>query len=418
MREDVDYFANRLEEFQKSLQAIPEVEQHPKTTLEVINRRNREIYWAQLLRYFLDPSEPHGFEGEVLDEVFKLISGHDQSVELEYQTPADVEVKTEVNGSQGNRIDLLVYIPDEWALCVELKTTSSERRAQTSEYYRDPEIPPSDIPTDSVWYIYISKGSDKNAISDAFINVSWREIVEIIDQVQLSIQGGATERGTAQLREFRDTIANEINMSDQEYTQRQREKMELYVKYYDEIQQAKEAFDNIHEREKNRWAERLIKDFKPDRWTEEWNCEQSNKGFIYKDGWRLDEDKSPVDNRSDAVYRLEFQHFLTTPRRFAEGDLWFRVYTSRHGVSEAYRQTVKELLNTEYYDQFAEAREKHGIEHVRGVKKHAEKHYYFDVEQGPEEAYKELSKAFDEFVELAPILTQVHEQAVEQATSR
>lgn len=420
MDQAVDDLRTQLEDFATTVQAVPEVDEPPKTTLEVLDRRPRETYWISWLQYLLDPSQPHGFNTTILDVVLKLVTKGSEDAELEYQSPDDIVVKSEVGGSHGNRLDLLVALLEEWAVCCELKVTSGERDGQTRDYYRDSDLPPSDlsVPPDSEYYVYISKADQPDASAEAFQDVSWQELVNAFGDVLLSIQGDATERGMAQLRDFRDTITREVSMTEQEYSERQREKMELYLKYHDEIQQARDAFEDIHDREKERWTERFLEEYRPDTWSDEWNCEHSKRGLIYRDDWRLDANRTPVDDRDAAVYRLEFQHFLRKRSTFTDGRLRVRVYTSRHGVPNTYREAIKELTNNEYYDELADIRQQYGIEHVAGKKVHAEKYYSFDPTGGPDVAYETLAQAFEEFIELAPILTEIHEQALDRAMNQ
>jgi hypothetical protein len=237
----------------------------------------------------------------------------------------------------------------------------------------------------------------------------------VFDDVLLSTRGGATERGAAQLRDFRDVISQEISMDDQEYTERQREQMALYIEYYDEIRAARQAFEAVRKRERDRWATRFRERHAPESLTDEWYCDPSKYGLLFKHGWRRDAEGNPVKDVDEARYRLEFQQFVRKRETWAEGKLRFRVYTSPNGVPHAYRNAFKNLTNEEFYDDLATIRERHDIEHGRGNKTQAQKWYSFDPKRGPEGFYETLAQAFEEFVELAPVLTEVHERALDIA---
>ena len=407
-----------LAAFSSAVRAIPDVDEPPKTTLAVINRRQTEAYWNRLLRYFIDPSAPHGFETAVLDGVLELVAERSEDAEFDSRSADEIIVESEVQSVRGNRPDLLVYCDGGWSVCFELKVTASEGRRQTNRYSQDDFLPDdASVPASQEYHVYVSKVSRPDAAADAFLDVPWHEIADVFDDILLSSQGGATERGTAQLRDFRDTIVEEVTMSDQEFTERQRQKMELYVEHYDEIQAAAEAFEAVRDREKDRWAERFLAEYEPDGWTDDWNCDPSKYGLIYRDDWRLDADRNPVDDVDDARYRLAFQHFVRKRVVFARGNVRFRVYTSRHGVPDAYRNAFKSLTNDECFDELAAVRERYDIDHVTGNKTHAEKYYSFDPKRGPDGFYETISRAFDEFVELAPVLTAVHERALDRATT-
>jgi len=415
MTPELDSLRSRLEAFSTAVQNIPEVEEPPKTTLGIINRRQRENYWNRILRYFLDPSEPHGFGTAVLDAVLELILSRTEDAEFEYQSGDNIVVRSEVQNPNGGRPDLFICHDGSWSVCFELKVTASEGSNQTKQYVGEIPIDNSTIPSDSRYHVYLSKASQLNAEASAFLNISWRELVDLLDEVLVATGGRATGRGAAQLRDFRNTIQTETTMHENEHTEQQREQMELYVKYYDEIQTVEQAFADIHQQEKNQWAERFLEDYRPDAWTEVWNCESSTSGLIYKDGWRLGPDRNPVDDRDNAQYGLEFQHFVKKPETFTNGKLRYRVLTSRHIGDDEYREAVKQLVNNAFYDELEEIRSRHGIQHVSRRKTHAKKYYSFEPERGPQAFYETLQQAFDEFVDLAPTLTEIHEQAIELA---
>jgi hypothetical protein len=420
----VDTFREGLAAFASAVRSVPDVEEPPKTTLGVLDRRQREDYWNRLVRYFLDPSEPHGFGTAVLDGVLALVAERSETADFardpggdavfEYGSPNEVVVESEVQSARANRPDLFVYVDDGWSVCFELKVTAGEGRDQTRRYYED--FPPDgvSIPEGEDYYVYVSKSSRPDADAAAFLDVGWTAMVDVFDAVIAEARGSATERGTAQLRDFRDAVRAEVSMTHQKYTERQREKMALYLEHYDEIAAAERAFEAIHQRERDRWARRFCEEFAPAAWSDEWNCDPSKYGLIYRDGWRLDADGTPVDDVDEAAVRLEFQHFVRRKQTFTDGSLRFRVFTSRHGSAE-HRRAVKELTNGGYYDELASIRERYGIEHVRGKKTHAEKHYSFDPQRGPVAFYETLATAFDEFVDLAPVLTEIHERALERA---
>lgn len=404
-----------LEAFATELHAVPEVEELPKTTLEVIDRRQREDYWNRFLRYFLDPSEPHGFGTAVLEEFVETVADRGDHDQANYDVHRDVTVESEVQGANGIRPDLIIYLDGKWGICIELKVMSLERANQTTGYAEEFRLDHADVDEEAMSYVYISKRTHPDSVSSEFVDVPWNEIVAVFDDVLVSGKGQYTERGVAQLRDFRDSIDNEITMSDNEFAESQREKVALYIEHYNEISEAEEAYEKLHERAVNRWAQRFREEFQPDAWNDSWNCDPGRGGHIYRDRWRLDANGEPVTERDRAEFHLEFQHFLRWKPIFAEERLRFRAYTSRH-ANDNYREEFKRLCNTKYREQLVGAGKPYGIDHISGKKTHTEKYYSFDGEQVPESFYETLSEAFDENAHLAPILTKIHEEAVDRVS--
>jgi len=414
--QSVNHLQTDLEAFATAVRSVPEIEEPPRPTLAVLNRRQTEAYWNRLLRYFLDPSEPHGFETAVLDGILAVVADHDGDAEFDHQSSDEIVVESEVQSTSGNRPDLLAYCPEEWSVCFELKVNASEGTNQTTQYLQDEFLPDDvSVPPGDEYHVYISKATRSDSVADNFYDVSWHTVVDVFDDVLLSTRGGATERGAAQLRDFRDAISEEVSMEDQEYTERQREQMALYIEHYDEIRTARQAFEAVRKRERDRWATRFRERYAPESLTDEWYCDPSKYGLLFKHGWRCDAEGNPVKAVDDARYRLEFQQFVRKRETWAEGKLRFRVYTSPNGVPDAYRNAFKNLTNEEFYDDLATIRERHDIEHGSGNKTQAQKWYSFDPKGGPDAFYETLAQAFEEFVELAPVLTEVHERALDIA---
>lgn len=407
LQNDLD---DRLEKFTIAVRNIPDTEEFPKTMLEIIERRQREDYWNRFLRYFIDPSKPHGFGTVILKQILEIIT--DRTEDWSYDVHDEVTVEAEVQSSNGTRPDLFVYTEHKWGLCIELKVTSLESHNQTIRYAEKFNPRYANVPSDAMEYVYISKQTHPDSVSSNFVDLTWYDIVSVFDDVLSSIKRQYTERGIAQLRDFRDSIYNEITMSNKKIDGSQREKAALYVDYYNEISEAKDAYDKIHKRENKRWHQLFLEKYKPDSWTESWNCDPGRGGYIYKDGWRLDADGNPVTDQDQADFHLEFQHFLSWKPIFADEQMRFRSYISKD-ANKAYRNEFKRLCNTEYYNKLIETVDPYGIEHVTGKKTHTNKHYPFDGTQLPESFYETLADAFNEHIEVALILTEIHEQAVD-----
>ena len=55
---------------------LANVDRPPATTLDILGEAKRERFWEQLLAYFLDPNNPHGFNGDVLAAFMHALAEH------------------------------------------------------------------------------------------------------------------------------------------------------------------------------------------------------------------------------------------------------------------------------------------------------------------------------------------------------
>jgi len=106
----------------------------PETTLEILGQSRVEQRWEELLVYFLDSTNPHGFDTDVLRAFLSALYSHgDTSMFGSLRNLENVEVSSQV--STGNGIfDILLRRPDKWFVCIELKVDSPETSAQTERY--------------------------------------------------------------------------------------------------------------------------------------------------------------------------------------------------------------------------------------------------------------------------------------------
>jgi len=104
-----------------------------KTTLEIQEKAGCEDAWQKYLQYFFDPSEKHSL-GDVFATTFLGLVKSSDIVDPDLDPDwEDVVVKTERPGDS-SRPDLLMYEPDEWFACFELKVHHHERPGQTVDH--------------------------------------------------------------------------------------------------------------------------------------------------------------------------------------------------------------------------------------------------------------------------------------------
>lgn len=80
MANEGEELSDSLSEFQRRFAQLPEIEEPPQTTFQVINRSSREVYWNRMLSYLLDPTEPHGFDTELLERFLRVLKKTQSSI--------------------------------------------------------------------------------------------------------------------------------------------------------------------------------------------------------------------------------------------------------------------------------------------------------------------------------------------------
>lgn len=76
---NVSEIESTLSMLERRVGALGQHEEPPKTLLRVIEESRTEKAWHLLLAYFIDPSEPHGFGTDALEEFLRSISDHPET---------------------------------------------------------------------------------------------------------------------------------------------------------------------------------------------------------------------------------------------------------------------------------------------------------------------------------------------------
>lgn len=342
-----DSLGERFTEFKHSLDVLPEAEEPPETTLQILGQNRREQDWQRLLFYFLSPGNPHGLNRDLLEHFLVELADQDEVQFSFSRFDLDtIRVATEVQTSNGRRPDAVIWSPENWFICWELKVGSSEGTDQTTDYVDASSFPSinlkkTDVPDESHHYIYLTPVDASPPIADAFTHISWEWVAEELKAFLASSHGACPARTTAQLEDFVSTIQNELTMTD--YQESQREKAELYFKYYDEISTAREAFEDQWAVFAENWAPQLIEQLeiddpveipaisdnkfviKPVGSSDRWILWQGSSDWagIFKEGWwRQKDDFSNTYSKSDSKndVRITFFHRLETNRELAAKD--------------------------------------------------------------------------------------------------
>jgi len=251
----------RIQELIQKLNRLPEVEEPPPTTLQILGQHQQEQDWQKFLFYFLSPYENHGFEYDLLAHLLSSLSERD---DLDYTFSRldlqDIRVATEVVSSNKTRPDAILWRPDDWFICWELKLWASETQKQTEAYIDASSFPAIDLSKSNVreenqHYVYLAPEGASSPEANEFVQLSWEWIASELETFLSQSHGGHPARSTAQLDDFISTIQYELTMTENQ--ENQQEKSRLYFEHYDEIQDIKKAFDNQWDDFGDSWGVRL-----------------------------------------------------------------------------------------------------------------------------------------------------------------
>ena len=270
---------SELWDLEQQWEQITDVPETPRSLMNVVeyglgSNRRAEVYINRLLRYFLDPEEPHGLQREFLkaflnglpdecafdEDTHDLSSANvDEQVYVRMTADENPTGDTERTGS----VDLVLEAPNEWFLMTEIKfwagenNVGSEGLSQTEFYYEAPRFGGQlKEEYESGYYIYMYPSEEPEAEEDGFTNWTWESFLDDVFWEFLRKNSPRyPQRTVAQLREFNDDVEEIANMTDQQANQR--EKIELYLEHYDAIKDVSETFDTRWETFTDEWGNRL-----------------------------------------------------------------------------------------------------------------------------------------------------------------
>lgn len=351
---------------------ITETPQSPRSLMNVIeyslgSQRKAEVYVNRLLKYVLDPEEPHGLGTEFLrafldglpDECGFEEDVHDLS---DVRVAEQVPVTQVVDGDPESTgyVDLVIDVPNEWFLLIELKFSAAD--TQTTFYYQDvthvDDRPKTEYESGH-YYLYVHPEDRPEATEDAFSNLTWHTITTCVLEPFLTANAPRyPQRTVTQLRELTDDIRTITGMTDQQQTER--EKIALYLDHYEAITDVTNTFDERWDAFTDEWGLRLgdalehdglgsstangedVIAFDLDSTTGErtrwwFRTSSSDWGMLFKDGWwRHTDDFEPLtarpDDRNDV--RIGFHHRLERNRDIAIGDHTLKLYFRNMGAND------------------------------------------------------------------------------------
>ena len=108
---------SELARLRKQLARLPETEEPPPTTLQVLRRSTRERAWQQFFVHFVTPDAPHGLDHAVLERVLSALADR-EDVEFSFSRfdIDDIHLAQEVTTDAGIP-DVIMWVPEEWFIC-------------------------------------------------------------------------------------------------------------------------------------------------------------------------------------------------------------------------------------------------------------------------------------------------------------
>ncbi|WP_306061328.1 PD-(D/E)XK nuclease family protein [Natronococcus wangiae] len=331
----------RLAKFHTAYAAIDQVDTPPKTTLEILKKHYDENYWNRFLKYFLDPTKPHGFETTVLRHFLELLERRCSDFDFDRYCVDEVRVDREVGTPSDNRADIVLRYETEWFVWIEMKVRATEGDRQTDRYVRDEyvgDVRKSEFDERNQFYVYLApEGNEANA--SEFVNLDWSSVVDDLRSIQ---QTGSKEqpfRSYAQFVDFLDTIHNETQMTKHE--EDRQEKVQLAIEYYDSIRDVDDAFEKVLKEHKEEWPVRF-EPYAPESWKESWHYHTGKKKLtFYKRSWTVAYVQQDEDVDASDPLRPYFQHVMSKDR-IANNELYLK--TQLTGSDSRLRQDFQDYV--------------------------------------------------------------------------
>lgn len=365
------------------------VDRPPTTTLDILGEAKREQYWEDLLVYFLDSSNPHGFGTDVLQAFLNAVTAHDStSLSSTRYDLAQVEVQSQVPTEDGV-FDILLWCEDAWYVVIELKVDASETGVQTRRYAQATELGNLDVSQHdgTSEYVYLAPENTRSSTSETFVDISWESIVPYFEDVLQSSHGQYPSKSHAQFADYLDTIQQTLNMDD--FTTISDE-TKLYTEYSDTIDRLVQAYEDDTDKVFNRLKTVFFAELDGDR--EGWTVNNRPNRYINfaKEGW----------NHVAGGVTIEYELHVHLNRDHPDIRLRLDI---EHGEKQQIRQQLHDTLNEDDLDRL----ENDGWEIVDSGYAYFAKSVPLDPEQ-PDDSIRnaiQVLHAFRETVE--PSLTDI-----------
>lgn len=377
-----DSLGNQLASLKNDLDRLPEAEEPPSTTLQIIRSNQQEQDWQRLLFNYLSPDESHGLDHALLEHILSALSDRDDlGFTFSRLDLADAQLKQEVKIPNDRRPDAVVWASESWFICWELKINATEGEDQTRDYvdaesFQSIDPAKEDVPDSGHYYLYLAPEDASPPGAEEFVPISWSWVADQIQTFLAESHGEYPARTSAQLETFVGTIQSEIMTT--EYQENQQEKAELYFEHYDAVTEAQEAFENRWDWFSNNWGNQLAEAMddvepveipslrdadvavelaQPSTEDERWVFTQSDSDWavIFKRGWLRHKDDlsniySPDENRDDIwimlSHRLEKNREKAIRDRLLEFNLIYGLGNSENFSDKFGQKFINKVENS------------------------------------------------------------------------
>lgn len=228
---------SQLIEFEDKWRHITATPESPRTLMNVIEytlgkQIRGEVYVTRLLRYLLDPEEPHGMGDEFLRAFLDELRAHQRRAGVEDRVfsedvydLSDVDVDDQVGlgigAADGNSrdssglVDIVVDAPNEWFALIELKFSATENNrfgdgpSQTEAYSRATHVgeQPKDEYESGGYYVYLHRQDTAVSADPAFTDWTWSSFIDHTLADFIATNGSRyPHRTVVQLQELQDDI--------------------------------------------------------------------------------------------------------------------------------------------------------------------------------------------------------------------
>jgi hypothetical protein len=417
---------DRFRELRTSLKALPEVSEPPKSMLRILGSARSEQRWNTLLAYFLDPSQPHGFNADLLKAFLDVAqSKSDAEIEYYHRDIETIQVDTEATSPQNNRPDIVIRVPGEWFVCIESKVEATEGERQTERYTEDSHInndEKSEYSKDGHHYLFLSKRFAPDSRASGFSDLYWDQVVDAFHEELRRSHGKYPERSVNQFEDFLSTITQVTSMEDDDFTTIQKEKVQLLSEYRNDIDDLLEATNSLRERAIEDWPELFRSQVDGELWTDEWNTrpDHGEFGVLFRDGWYLDnEELEPTldykATQGNTGFRLHFVHLIRRKESFTRGKL---IYILRSPTNVELRDEFNELYTSDrWQNELEPILDERDITNKGNLRDYTHKEYEVDQSGLPESYFETLAVAFEEHLPVARGADEILDEALRNVTN-
>ena len=410
-----------LESFIEEYMQLERATQRPEGIFSILPG-SREKKYQYTLQYFLDPNKPHGFGYTLLEAFLDCIDFHEFNLSAQH-----IEIEDEVgivDDDAAGRIDLIISggssLSDhpQWAVFLELKVGAEEGQQQTTKYAETDRwafnwFDSNELSVDKLEdnkYVYIKRDTAETPSDSTgtFESVSW---MEIIDSFESNLQDTVFDypnRSVIQFTDFIQSLKETENMDSSINEDELNERLSLYYKHRDLIQQVEQAnsqfesdFENLSAYLIDNWETRLFEkyDFDSSGWTTSPSSNAKWQGIL-PTYWAQD----PL-NQSSTI-KLYFRHAPTTDS-LRNRTLTFRlrlpparnVHTNTQDTGKSFNDVFAEKCTSEYADRLDTGATELSVDTSRfgSASTLVERTYPLDPQNLAHSYFDQLDTAVDEF---------------------